>query len=95
MTLNEYLLIRFNRSNHPKYRIMDNVLTPEDVASRIECEFMQSDSEFAEQWRKEVMDILESINQNFAKEVHLLVLEGEAYQTYLSESEILNNTNKL
>ena len=52
---------------------MDNVLTPEDVASRIECEFMQSDSEFAEQWRKEVMDILKSINQNFAKEKNKLL----------------------
>ena len=69
---------------------MGTVLTPEDIASRIEWEFMQSDGEFAEQWRKEVMDILELINQNFAKEVHSLVLEGEAYQTYLSELETLS-----
>lgn len=68
---------------------MNNILTPEDVASRIEWEFMQSDSEFAEQWRKEVMNILELINQKFAEKVHSLVLQGEAYQTYLSESETL------
>lgn len=68
---------------------MNNILTPEDVASRIEWEFMQSDGEFAEQWRKEVMNILEMINQKFAKKVHSLVLQGEAYQTYLSESETL------
>ena len=36
------------------------------------------------------MDILESINQNFAKQVHSLVLECEAYQIYLSESETLS-----
>lgn len=68
---------------------MNNILTPEDVASRIEWEFMQSDGEFAEQWRKEVMNILELINQKFAEKVHSLVLQGEAYQTYLSESETL------
>ena len=68
---------------------MNNILTPEDVASRIEWEFMQSDGDFAEQWRKEVMNILELINQKFAEKVHSLVLHGEAYQTYLSESETL------
>ena len=40
------------------------------------------------------MDILESINQNFAKEVHSLVLEGEAYQTYLSELEMFKEYKK-
>lgn len=67
---------------------MEVILKPEDVASKIELEFMQCEGDFAELWRREVMNVLEMLNPKFAKEVHSLVLEGEAYQTYLSESEI-------
>lgn len=73
---------------------MDNILTPEDVAFKIEQEFMQSDGEFAELWRREVMNVLEMLNQKFAEKVHSLVLEGEAYQTYLSESEMFEEYKK-
>lgn len=73
---------------------MTNVLTPVDVASRIELEFIQSDGEFAEQWRKEVMNVLEILNSKFADEVNKLVFEGEAYRTYMSELEILKCNTK-
>ena len=69
---------------------MNNILTPEDVAFKIEFEFMQCDGDFAELWRRAVMNVLEMLNPKFANEVHSLVLEGEAYQTYLSESETLS-----
>lgn len=72
---------------------MNNILTPEDVAFKIEQEFM-CDGEFAEQWRKEVMNVLESLDAKFAEKVHSLVLEGEAYQTHLSELEMFEEYKK-
>ena len=73
---------------------MNNILTPEDVAFKIEQEFMLSDGEFAEQWRKEVMNVLESLDAKFAEKVHLLVLDGEAYRTHLSELEMFEEYKK-
>ena len=73
---------------------MNNILTPEDVAFKIEQEFMLSDGDFAEQWRKEVMNVLESLDAKFAEKVHKLVLDGEAYQTYLSELEMFKEYKK-